>query len=145
MPVAEIKAHALSLLGRRGVGPVVKEEKYGISASLLQVYTAGDYIFLDLRFSNASNLPFDIDALSFSIEDKKITKATNVQSLAIEPVFRLHGRESFKKNFRNIYVFKKLTFPENKVLSISLKEKQVSGRNLVLNVPYSDILRADTF
>lgn len=145
MPVAEIKAHALSLLGKRGVGHVAKEEKYGISASLLQVFTAGDYIFLDLRFSNATNLPFDIDALSFSIEDKKITKATNVQSLAIEPVFRLHGRESFKKNFRNIYVFKKLTFPENKVFSISLKEKQVSGRNLVLNVPYRNILRADTF
>ncbi|WP_431293349.1 DUF4138 domain-containing protein [Pedobacter sp. P26] len=126
-------------------GPIRKEEKYGISVSLNQLLTAGDYVFFDLNISNSTNLPFEIDALSFSIDDKKITKATNVQSLTLLPVFQLYDRDRFKKNYRNIYVLKKLTYPENKLLNISLKEKQVSGRNLVLSVPYKDILRADTF
>ncbi|ARS41953.1 hypothetical protein CA265_20760 [Sphingobacteriaceae bacterium GW460-11-11-14-LB5] len=145
MPMADLKSHALSLLKNRNVLALRKEEKYGISVSLKQLFTAGDYIFFDLNLENSTNLPFDIDALSFSIDDKKITKATNVQSITVEPVFQLYQRDRFKKNFRNIYVLKKLSYPENKLLSISLKEKQVSGRNLVLQVPYKDILRADTF
>ena len=103
-----------------------------------------DYIFLDISFKNKTNLKFDLDQLRFKIEDKKITKATNVQSIEIEPEYQLFNPESFEKKYRNIYVFKKITFPNSKVFTIELAESQISGRTLTLQVKYSDLLAADT-
>ena len=113
--------------------------------TLNHVYTIGHNIFLDLTYKNETNLAYDIDELRFKIEDKRINKATNVQSIEIKPIWQLYPGTNFKKTFRNIYVLKKVTFPENKVLNIELTEKQISGRVITLPVKYKDILKADTF
>jgi hypothetical protein len=42
-------------------------------------------------------------------------------------------------------VLKKLTFPNDKILSIEISEKQISGRNITLNIDYEDVLYADSF
>jgi len=141
---SQLKSHAIDMLSKKGPA-VGTSEEYGIKISVKQLASIGEYIFIDLHILNQTNLPFDIDELSFSIDDKKITKATNVQSVGVRPIWQLHSRDNFKKSFRNIYVIRKLSYPENKVLNISLKEKQLSGRNLNLSLSYRDILRADTF
>jgi conjugative transposon TraN protein len=123
---------------------IIENSQYGITGQVNQVYTVDDYIFLDISFANMTNLKFDLDQLRFKIEDKKITKATNVQSIEIEPVYQLFSPESFEKKYRNIYVFKKVTFPNSKVLVIELTEAQISGRTLYLHLLYSDLLNADT-
>ena len=51
----------------------------------------------------------------------------------------------FKKGYRNIIVLKKMTFPNDKVLSIELSEKQISGRTISMNLDYEDVLAADAF
>lgn len=145
MSTPVMKGHALNLLVNRGAPSIQKADAYGIRAQLNQVYTLGDYIFLDLSFDNRTGLRYSIDELRFKIEDKKITKATNVQSVEIEPLWQLYPISSFKRNYRNIFVLKKMTFPENKVLNIELTEKQFSGRSITLKVKYGDILKADTF
>lgn len=141
----EMKDYALAILKDHSRSVVRKEKAYGLKARLNHVYTIGDDIFLDLTYKNETNLAYDIDELRFKIEDKKINKATNVQSIEIKPVWQLYPLSSFKKTFRNIYVLKKVTFPENKVLNIELTEKQISGRTLTLQIKYRDILKADTF
>lgn len=141
----DIKANALSLLERRGEGSAVKVSGFGISLAVNHIYTLGEYILLDLNFKNATNLIFDVDELRFKIEDRKIIKSTNVQSVELKPVFQLYPFERFTKSYRNIYVFKKATFPGDKVFNIELSEKQISARNLRLSLRYSDILKADTF
>jgi mating contact stablization protein traN len=40
---------------------------------------------------------------------------------------------------------KKMTFPNDKLLTIEMTEKQISGRNISLNIDYEDILAADSF
>ena len=42
-------------------------------------------------------------------------------------------------------VIKKLTFPNDKILTIELSEKQISGRTIHLNIDYEDVLSADSF
>jgi conjugative transposon TraN protein len=123
---------------------IIENSNYGITGQVNQIYTVDDYIFLDISFTNTTNLKFDLDQLRFKIEDKKITKATNVQSIEIEPEYQLFSPESFEKKYRNIYVFKKITFPNSKVLVIELTEAQISGRTLYLHLLYSDLLNADT-
>ena len=125
--------------------PIREKENLQLSMQLNNVYVMSDYIFLDMTFKNNSNLSFDIDDLKFSIEDKKIYKATNNQSIDLVPIFRLNDQKSFRKNCRNIYVFKKFTFPNSKVMMIRLIEEQLSGRTIEMKVNYSDILKADTF
>lgn len=141
----ELRRHALSMLAQRKVTPVRKTENYGIRAELGGVYTVGDLVLLDITYRNTTNLSYDIDEMRFKIEDRKITKATNVQSIEIKPIWQLYPNTSFKKNYRNIYVLKKATFPANKVLNVELSEKQISGRTITLKIRYKDILNADTF
>ncbi|MFD2285978.1 DUF4138 domain-containing protein [Pedobacter petrophilus] len=141
----ELKINALSLLKRRENGHVQSVSAFGLSLTVNQVFTLGDYVLLDLSFNNTTNLGFEVDELRFKIEDKKINKSTNVQSVELKPTFQLYPFERFKKSFRNIYAFKKATFPGDKVFSIELSEKQISGRNLRATLRYSDILGADTF
>ena len=38
-----------------------------------------------------------------------------------------------------------MTFPNDKVLSLELSEKQISGRTISLNLDYEDVLSADSF
>ena len=38
-----------------------------------------------------------------------------------------------------------MTFPNDKVLSIELSEKQISGRTISMQFDYEDVLSADSF
>lgn len=135
---------SLSLFCKRAGKTIESAKAFGLKASLYHVYTAGDYIFLDVGYHNKTNLNYAIDAFHFRIDDKKITKATNVQSLDLNPEFTLFGSPMFQRSYRNIFVLKKLSFPGNKVLHVELNEKQISGRVISLNISYQDILNADT-
>lgn len=141
----ELRKYAMELISKKEDRKIRTNKDLGLILQLNNVCTFGDYVFLDISFRNKTNLSYDIDKLKFSIDDKKIYKATNVQSIDIEPVFRLYDLKRFKKSYRNIFVFKKFTFPNNKILNIRLIENQISGRTINLEVKYSDILEADTF
>ena len=53
--------------------------------------------------------------------------------------------KTFKYGYRNVIVVKKMTFPNDKVLTIELSEKQISGRTISLSIDYEDVLSADSF
>ena len=135
----------MDILGKKQKSPIREEKNLKLKMELNNVYVMSDYIFLDITFENESNLGYNIDGIKFSIEDKKIYKATNNQSIEIEPVFKLFDNKIFKKRLHNIYVFKKFTYPNSKVLIIRLLEEQISGRTIEMKIKYSDILNADTF
>lgn len=120
-----------------------KEKK--LKMTLNNIYTVDKYFFIDLSLLNHTNIQFDIDKIKFSIEDKKVLKATNFQSVEIKPIITLNKQQSFKKNYRNIFVFEKFTFPESKVFTIEISEKQYSGRTIILRINYADVLAADPF
>ena len=112
---------------------------------LNNVYSVGEYFFLDFSIENKTNIRFDIDQLRLKLNDKKTSKATNVQTIELTPSLVLDNTESFLKGYRNVIVVKKLTFPNNKVLTIEMSEKQISGRTISLNIDYEDVLGADSF
>ena len=142
----ELQKFSLNILRKKIVNKPIREVKsLKLKMQINNVYVVNDYIFLDMTFLNSSNLGYDIDALKFSVEDKKIYKATNNQSIALTPVYQLYNQKQFRKNYRNIYVFKKFTYPNSKVMKIRLLEEQLSGRAIEMAVKYSDILNADTF
>ncbi|CAN5497718.1 conjugative transposon protein TraN [soil metagenome] len=139
----QLKGLALSLIAKSPDRRMEKVKAFGIEGRLNHVYTVGDYIFLDIAYHNKTNLKYDIADFRFKVDDKKVTKAANNQSVEIKPEFVLFNPPAFSKNYRNIFVFKKMSFPGNKVLHAELSEKQLSGRIITLSISYQDILDAD--
>lgn len=84
----ELRKFAVDIIQKKSENNPIRQEKdFNLSFQLNNVYVISDYIFLDMTFKNNSNLSYDIEALKFSIEDKKIHKATNNQSIEMMPLF----------------------------------------------------------
>lgn len=112
---------------------------------LNNIYSVGEYFFIDFSVENNTNIRFDIDQLRIKLCDKKQVKATNVQMIELTPELVLDETKSFKYGYRNVIVIKKLTFPNDKVLTIEMSENQISGRNIQMSIDYEDVLSADSF
>lgn len=138
----ELDSISRAILGRGRLKTDVRKRKHGIHAMLNGISTIGEYILLDIGFDNTTHIPYEIDGLRFRIEDQKQHKATTVQSLEILPVSSLQNIQVFEKSYRNIFVLRRLTFPDHKLLKVELSEKQISGRSISFNIRYSDILKA---
>ena len=123
----------------------VATKQHRMTMRLNNIYSVGDYFFLDFSIENRTNIRFDIDEIRVKLCDKKQSKATNVQMIELTPAMILDESKRFSKGYRNVIVLKKMTFPNDKILSIEISEKQISGRNITLNIDYEDVLYADSF
>ncbi len=140
----EMKNYSLEVLSRKRSFFNVAAKENGMLVHLNNIFAFGDYVFLDISFNNKTKIKYDVDEFRFNIKDKRITKATNVQDIEIQPVFTLYNQSYFRKNYRNVFVFKKFTYPNNKILSLRMTEDQISGRSVELKIDYRDLLNADT-
>lgn len=123
----------------------VATKQHRMTIRLNNIYSVGEYFFLDFSIENRTNIRFDIDEIRVKLSDKKQSKATNVQMIELTPAMILDQSKRFSKGYRNVIVLKKMTFPNDKVLIIEISEKQISGRNITLNIDYEDVLYADSF
>lgn len=123
----------------------VKAKSNRMLMRLNNIYAVGEYFFLDFSVDNRTNIRFDIDELRVKLVDKKVQKATNNQTIELPLALVLDYSRSFLHGYRNVIVFKKMTFPNDKVVTIELSEKQISGRAISISVDYEDVLSADAF
>ena len=123
----------------------VKAKSNRMLMRLNTIYAVGEYFFLDFSVDNRTNIRFDIDELRVKLVDKKVQKATNNQTIELPLALVLDHSRSFLHGYRNVIVFKKMTFPNDKVVTIELSEKQISGRAISISVDYEDVLSADAF
>lgn len=140
---SQLRSICLNLFCKAPGHVIERTKAFDLKAELNHIYSAGDYIFLDVSYRNKTKLQYDLDAFHFAIDDKKVNKASNVQSVPLKPEFILFDQPVFQHYYRNIIVLRKLTFPGNKLLHIELSEKQYSGRVITLSVSYQDVLDAD--
>ena len=123
----------------------VATKAHRMTMRLNNIYAVGDYFFIDFSVENRTNIRFDIDEIRVKLADKKLSKATNAQVVELTPTLALEGSKVFRHGYRNVIVVKKMTFPNDKILTIEMTEKQISGRNICLNIDYEDVLAADSF
>ena len=123
----------------------VSTKQHRMVMRLNNIYAVGDYFFIDYSIENKTNIRFDIEEIRVKLSDKKLTKATNAQMIELTPSLILEDSRSFRHGYRNVIVLKKMTFPNDKVLTIEMAEKQISGRNIQLSIDYEDVLSADSF
>src|SRR5574344_1463876 len=95
-------------------------KKHHMVMSLNNIYSAGDYFFIDFSIENKTNIRFDIDQIRMKLSDKKMSKATNAQSIEINPVMMLEQAKSFKYGYRNVIVIEEMTFQAVKLLGSAM-------------------------
>ena len=143
MPESEMARLAWSAYDSKRKFHNIREKQYGIKAEVYNIYTIGNYFFIDFKLTNLTNIPYDIAEVRVSLTDKKQSKATNYQTIELTPLYVLNNADSFKKDYRQVIVLEKLTFPDEKVLNIEVSEDQISGRVITVPIQYDDILHAD--
>ena len=145
MPMSEMARYAWAVYGSDRKFNQVVSKAHGMKAVVNNIYSIGDYFFIDYSLQNKTKIPYDIEEIRVKLTDKKQSKATNSQTIELTPVFSLNSSKKFKKDYRNVLVLPKLTFPDEKVLQLEISENQISGRVIVLTIEYEDILNADGF
>ena len=123
----------------------VSNRKHRMTMRLNNIYAVGEYFFIDYSVENRTDIRFDIDEIRGKLADKKVSKSTNSQIIELKPEMMLEKTKSFLHGYRNVMVVRKMTFPNDKVLTIEMSEKQISGRTISVNIDYEDVLNADSF
>lgn len=145
MTEAEMANYAWAISNTERKFNTLRSKAFGIDAQIYNIYSIGNFFFLDLVLENKTKVQYDIAQMRITLSDKKETKATNSQTLELTPAFILNKEKSFKKYYRQVVVLPKLTYPEEKVLTIEITEDQISGRVISIPIQYEDILHADCF
>ena len=116
---------------------------FGIQYLLRGIYTHNGLLYFHTQIRNQSNVPFEVDFITFKIVDKKVMKRTAIQEQVIFP-FRAHNYATVvagNKDERTVFTFDKFTIPADKVLVVELNEKS-GGRHQSFTVESEDIVRA---
>ena len=145
MSTAEMTRYARRIWNSPAKIRNVATKAHRMTMRLNNIYAVGDYFFIDFSIDNRTNIRFDVDEIRIKLADKKLAKATNAQTIELAPALILESAKTFRHGYRNVVVVKKMTFPNDKILTVEMTEKQISGRNISLNIDYEDVLSADSF
>lgn len=145
MPESEMARFAWSIYGSPAKFHGIRANKFGIDARINNIYSIGNYFFIDMTLKNNTKIGYDIAEMRVKLTDKKEVKATNSQTIELMPVYTLNKAKCFQKDYHQVFVIDRLTFPNEKILTIEVAENQISGRVITLAMEYEDVLNADIF
>lgn len=116
---------------------------FGIQYLLKGIYTHDGLLYFYTQINNSSNVPFDLDFITFKIVDKKVMKRTAIQETVIFPIraFNYITRVNGKSSERTVFAMDKFTIPQDKELVVELNEKN-GGRHQRFCVESCDVVRA---
>ena len=119
-------------------------KRFGIRYLLKGIYTHNGLLYFHAEIKNQSNVPFDVDYLTWKIVDKKVAKRTAMQEQIILPL-RAHNyatRVAGKKSERTVFTMAKFTIPDDKCLVVELNEKN-GGRHQSFVIENEDLVNAE--
>lgn len=118
-------------------------KSFGIQYLLRGLYTHNGLLYFHTQIRNSSNVPFDVDFITFKIVDKKVAKRTAIQEQIIFPLraYNYAVRVAGNRDERTIFTMEKFTIPDDKQLVVELHEKS-GGRHQSFIIENEDIVRA---
>ncbi len=108
----------------------ISSKKYGVEFSIKGIYTNNGMLYFHSQIKNITNIPFDIDFITFKIVDRRVTKRTAVQEQVLTPLRVLNANQTIrgKSVARSVFTLEKFTIADNKMLVIEIFEKN-GGRH----------------
>ncbi len=121
----------------------IGSKAFGIQYLLRGIYTHNGLLYFHTQVRNQSNVPFEVDFVTFKIVDKKVMKRTAIQEQIVFPLraYNYATLAAGNKDERTVFTFDKFTIPADKVLVVELNEKS-GGRHQSFTVESEDIVRA---
>ena len=121
----------------------IGSKSFGIQYLLKGLYTHNGLLYFHTQVKNSSNVPFDIDFVTFKIVDKKVAKRTAIQEQIIFPLraYNYATCVAGNKDERTVFTMDKFTIPNDKQLVVELHEKS-GGRHQSFIIENEDIVRA---
>lgn len=121
----------------------IGSKAFGIQYLLRGLYTHNGLLYFHTQVKNTSNVPYEVDFVTFKIVDKKVLKRTAIQEQVIFPLraYNYATAVAGKKDERTVFVFDKFTIPADKMLVVEMHEKS-GGRHQTFTVESEDIVRA---
>ena len=122
----------------------IGSKRFGVQFLLKSIYANNGLLYFHTELKNTSNIPFDIDFVSFKIVDKKVIKRTAMQEQVLEPLRAQNYVVAVpsKSSERTVFALEKFTIPDDKLLVIKVAEKE-GGRHQSFVVENEDIVRAN--
>ena len=123
----------------------IGSKRFGIQYLLKGIYVHSDLLYFHTEIKNLSNVPFDVDYITFRVVDKKVAKRTAIQEQVLLPVraYNYVVRVAGKKTEQTVSCLPKFTIPDDKELIVEMNEKE-GGRHQSFVVENSDLVRALT-
>ena len=120
-------------------------KRFGVQFLLKGLYAHNDLLYFHTQVKNSTNLPFDVDFVTYKIVDKKVVKRTAMQEQVIYPLraYNYVTRVNGTANECTVFALPKFTIPEDKKLVVEMYEKQ-GGRHQLFEVDNEDLVRAET-
>lgn len=121
----------------------IGSKSFGIQFLLKGIYTHNGLLYFHTEIKNSSNVPFDVDYITWKIVDKKVARRTAIQEQVIQPlrtqnfVMNVGGNTSE----RTVWTMDKFTLPDDKCLVVELAEKN-GGRHQSFTIENTDLVRA---
>lgn len=121
----------------------IGSKSFGIQFLLKGIYTHNGLLYFHTEIKNSSNVPFDVDYITWKIVDKKVVKRTAIQEQVIQPlrtqnfVLNISGNSTE----RTVWTMDKFTLPDDKCLVVELAEKN-GGRHQSFTIENTDLVRA---
>ena len=121
----------------------IGSKRFGIQHTLKGIYTHNELLYFHLQLKNSSNVPFNIDYITFKIVDKKVAKRTAIQEQVIWPLRAYNNTMLIggRQTERTIFTLPKFTIPDDKMLIVELNE-QAGGRHQKFTLDNADLVRA---
>lgn len=120
-------------------------KRFGIQYLLKGIYVHNDLLYFYTEIKNQSNVPFDVDYITFKIVDKKVAKRTAMQEQVLFPLraYNYAVRVAGKRSERTVFCLPKFTIPDGKQLVVEMNEKD-GGRHQTFTVENEDLVQAET-
>ncbi|MDM1097170.1 conjugative transposon protein TraN [Myroides odoratimimus] len=121
----------------------IKSKTYGVEARLKSIYTQDGKLYFHISINNKSNLPYEVDYVSFKIKDKRTTKRTTIQEVSLKPIRSYSDLQTISSHSKqdNVFMLDQFTLSDKQVLLIEVNEKN-GIRSQVLKLKSSDILKS---
>lgn len=121
----------------------LEEKSFGIQLKLKGIYIHDDKFYFHTALRNFTDVPFQIDFVTFKVVDKKVAKRTVIQERMLTPLRVYKPLDQIVGNTteRNVFLLNQFTIADDKILLIGIYEKNGS-RHQILKIENSDLVKA---
>ena len=119
-------------------------KQFGMQFLLKGLYTHNGLLYFHTDIRNNTNMPYNVDFITFKVVDKKVAKRTAIQERVLQPL-RAYNQVTWVKgetHERNVFVLEQFTLSEDKRLEVTLYERN-GGRTMTFYMENEDLVRAE--